>query len=192
MSIYNEMNKKTQDAIQNAFIDLLLKKDFSKITIREIAEYAQVNRGTVYFHYEDKFDLLAKIEEQLIIRLAETIEHLSPSIVLQEARDGVISNFSKSVFQYIESHQKVFKALLSPNSDATFARTLRQFFVDQFLSKFTNEDFSTNKAPIEYVASFAASAFLGIVEHWLTTGTENGDTAAEYYIDTILLIQRLK
>ena len=66
MSIYNEMNKKTQDAIQNAFIDLLLKKQFSKITIREIAEYAQVNRGAVYFHYEDKFYLLAKIEERLI------------------------------------------------------------------------------------------------------------------------------
>lgn len=192
MSIYNEMNKKTQNTIQNAFIDLLMEKDLSKITIRDIADYAQVNRGTVYFHYEDKYDLLAKIEERLITQLEETIEHLTPSIVLQEARDGIISNFSKSVFQYIESHQKFFKALLSSNNDSIFAKKLRKFFVDQFLSKYAEGSFLANKPPIEYVASFAASAFLGIVEHWLTTGTENADTAAEYYIDTILLIQKLR
>ena len=109
MSVYNEMNKKTQDAIQNAFIDLLLEKDFSKITIREIADYAQVNRGTVYFHYEDKFDLLAKIEEQLIIRLAETIEHLSPSVVLQEAHDGEYPTFRKVYFNILNPIKKFLK-----------------------------------------------------------------------------------
>lgn len=191
MSTYNQMNEKTKNTIQNAFIDLLLEKDFSKITIREIAEKAQVNRGTVYFHYEDKFDLLNKIETQLITHLASTIEHLTPSIVLQEARDGVLSNFSKSVFQYIESHQKVFKALLSTHSDATFAKNLRQFFVDQFLLKYADGNFLADSPPKEYVASFAASAFLGIVEHWLTASTDDGNTAAEYYINTILLIQRL-
>ena len=100
--------------------------------------------------------------------------------------------FRKVFFNILNLIKKFLKPYSLLNSDATFARTLRQFFVDQFLSKFTNEDFSANKAPKEYVASFVGSAFLGIVEHWLTTGTENGDTAAEYYIDTILLIQRLK
>ncbi|WP_277584328.1 TetR/AcrR family transcriptional regulator [Psychrobacillus antarcticus] len=134
MTIYYEMKIKTKNAIQNAFIDLLLEKKFSKITIREIATIAQVNRETVYYHYEDKFDLLSKIEGQLITQLSEKILHLTPNSVLQEAR-GAISTFSKSVFQYIEYHQKVFNTFLSPHSDDAFARTLRQIFVDQFLSK---------------------------------------------------------
>ncbi len=37
-----------------------LVKEFDRITINDISERANVNRGTVYLHYTDKFDLLDK------------------------------------------------------------------------------------------------------------------------------------
>ncbi|GFZ83146.1 hypothetical protein GCM10008018_31430 [Paenibacillus marchantiophytorum] len=50
--------KKNQEAIMNSFIVLMAEKDFRIITINEIAERADVNRGTVCSHYLDKYDLL--------------------------------------------------------------------------------------------------------------------------------------
>ncbi|MFD0697655.1 TetR/AcrR family transcriptional regulator [Paenibacillus sp. GCM10027628] len=47
----------------NALIHLIGEKDFEKITINEIAERADVNRGTIYSHYSDKYDLLDKCLE---------------------------------------------------------------------------------------------------------------------------------
>lgn len=60
--------RKTKAAIEKALLDLLEKKDFSHITINDIANEANVNRGTIYFHYEDKYDLLNGI---MVEKLAE-------------------------------------------------------------------------------------------------------------------------
>ncbi|MBQ6456167.1 MAG: TetR family transcriptional regulator [Mogibacterium sp.] len=48
---------KTQKAITNAFTALLAKKELDKITVREIAEIADINRATFYKHYLDVYDL---------------------------------------------------------------------------------------------------------------------------------------
>ena len=49
---------RTKKAIESAFIEILSEKSFSKITIEEICKKANVNRMSFYNHYEDKYDLL--------------------------------------------------------------------------------------------------------------------------------------
>ncbi|GIO16590.1 hypothetical protein J19TS2_61450 [Cohnella xylanilytica] len=63
--------KKNQTAIMNALMYLIAEKEFDKITINDIAERADVNRGTVYSHYSDKYDLLDKCIENQLIHLVE-------------------------------------------------------------------------------------------------------------------------
>lgn len=63
--------RKTKQAIKNAFIQLLNKKDLEKITIQDITELADINRGTFYLHYEDKYILLSDIEDEYISDLAD-------------------------------------------------------------------------------------------------------------------------
>jgi AcrR family transcriptional regulator len=47
--------------IRDSFISLLKEKDILTITMKEIAEHADVSRGTLYFHYDDKFDMFQEI-----------------------------------------------------------------------------------------------------------------------------------
>ena len=54
--------RKTKTAIKNAFIQLLEEKDLEKITIQNITQLADVNRGTFYLHYEDKYILPPMIQ----------------------------------------------------------------------------------------------------------------------------------
>ncbi|MBS5913907.1 MAG: helix-turn-helix transcriptional regulator, partial [Paenibacillus macerans] len=49
---------KTRQAIMEAFVMLMGEKSFEKITIQEIADRANVNRGSVYLHFTDKYALL--------------------------------------------------------------------------------------------------------------------------------------
>ncbi len=51
---------KSQEAIKKAVTELMTKKRFDDITIQDIADKANVNRGTIYLHYMDKYDLLDK------------------------------------------------------------------------------------------------------------------------------------
>jgi AcrR family transcriptional regulator len=50
--------KRTRRLIFQAFMGLCMEKGFSTISMQDIAERATVNRGTIYAHFEDKYDLL--------------------------------------------------------------------------------------------------------------------------------------
>ncbi|HVI41189.1 MAG TPA: TetR/AcrR family transcriptional regulator [Anaerovoracaceae bacterium] len=49
---------RTRHLLLDAFIVLVRKKDFTSISVKDIAEYAQVNRATFYAHFQDKYDIL--------------------------------------------------------------------------------------------------------------------------------------
>jgi AcrR family transcriptional regulator len=49
--------QRTRQVLQQAFRDLVQTKGFAATSIREIAERANVNRGTFYLHFADKYTL---------------------------------------------------------------------------------------------------------------------------------------
>ena len=57
--------QRTRNSIIDAFIQLRAKKPLEKITVRELTDMADLNRGTFYLHYKDVFDLLEKTEAEL-------------------------------------------------------------------------------------------------------------------------------
>ena len=58
--------EKTRRAIINAFIKLRSKKPTEKITIKELAENAQINKATFYLHYRDIYDLSVSLEREVV------------------------------------------------------------------------------------------------------------------------------
>ena len=51
------------------FMDLVREKGFEKTTIRDISERADINRGTVYLHFVDKYDILEKCIDKYLEEL---------------------------------------------------------------------------------------------------------------------------
>ena len=49
---------KTKKILFEALVTLMEQKDFEKIKISDICDQALINRSTFYAHYEDKYDLL--------------------------------------------------------------------------------------------------------------------------------------
>lgn len=57
----NEQFKSNEKQILDVFIKVLEDKDIQKITVKEICEYAHVNRSTFYNHFTDIYDVLERI-----------------------------------------------------------------------------------------------------------------------------------
>ena len=55
-----------QKAAAECLVTLLKQKKVQDITVRELTELADLNRGTFYLHYKDVFDLLEKTESELL------------------------------------------------------------------------------------------------------------------------------
>ncbi len=58
--------KYTKMVIKNSLVKFLKEKPISKITVKEICEDADINRATFYAHYTDQYDLLQRIENEII------------------------------------------------------------------------------------------------------------------------------
>lgn len=56
------------------FYNCLEQEDFSKITIGQISEMAQINRSTFYRHFEDKYQLRDYVVDEIISYFVEWLE----------------------------------------------------------------------------------------------------------------------
>lgn len=65
---------RTKRAIRNAFLNLLAEKELEKITIREIADGADVDRKTVYNYYSGVYDILDELENELVKDFEKAME----------------------------------------------------------------------------------------------------------------------
>ena len=57
---------RTKTAIREALVALIQEKGFGALSVSDITSRADINRGTFYLHYKDKFDLLEQTEADII------------------------------------------------------------------------------------------------------------------------------
>ncbi len=58
--------ERTKRNIINAFIQLRAQKPIEKITVKELAEAAVINKATFYLHYKDIYDLSDRLEDEIL------------------------------------------------------------------------------------------------------------------------------
>lgn len=78
----NKQYYRTHRAIQSAFLLLLSRKSFEKITVQDILDNTPVSRATFYKHFRDKYEIAEKIQEEILLarkELRETLEQVHPS-----------------------------------------------------------------------------------------------------------------
>ncbi len=62
----NQGYQKSENQIFEAFFQILDEKCFDKITVSEIIKRAKINRSTFYRHFQDKYAILDRIQQQAI------------------------------------------------------------------------------------------------------------------------------
>ena len=68
--------RRTKKLLKQALAELMEQKDFNDITVKDITEKADLNRGTFYLHYYDLDDVLDDIIEQTIQDTTQIFDHV--------------------------------------------------------------------------------------------------------------------
>ncbi|MEK3684343.1 TetR/AcrR family transcriptional regulator [Paenibacillus sp. FSL R10-2736] len=153
---------RTREAINRAFLELFGEKELEQITINDIAERANVNRGTVYLHYTDKYDLLNRcIEDHLGTMFLSCNMTGSP-----DGDAGLISEM-KPIFQYFEQNFLFFSAMLANPRTTIFRERLLEIVSANVIHKLEMEKSVPEGMDKQLIAHFMASAFVGTVEWWI-------------------------
>jgi AcrR family transcriptional regulator len=153
--------KYTKMVLKESFINLLEKKDISQISIKEICEDADINRATFYAHYNDQYDLLRKIESELLDNINSYIAELDQN---NNNMNAILQ--AEEIFEYIKENAKLCKLLLSERGDLSFQKKVMMLVYDKIITELTNNNKIT-KEDAEYVYSFTITGCVGIVQKWL-------------------------
>ena len=96
MSVHEKMNFETKQAIKNAFIQQVEEVGFERVTVKNLALVAEINRGTFYLHYSDKYDVMEDLRQELLKELERYVKHVQPLDAFQTLKWGnFISHLSR-------------------------------------------------------------------------------------------------
>lgn len=174
-------------------MQLLESKPFDSITVGDITKTAKINRGTFYLHYQDKFDLLEQIEQQLFAELGNYIDELQSHYTSTQTFEKEQEHLATALFSFIEMQSPLLRVFLNNHGRAGFHIRFRDSFSEKVrVNLEKNESFNTHlEVPKDYFLAFITSAFLGLIEQWVQNELDKTpEEMTGLYIDIISFIQK--
>lgn len=110
--------ERTRLSIKNAFFELRKQKPLEKISVKELAELAFINKATFYTHYHDIFDLADQLENEFFDSVLENVHYIdclitNPSLAVQELTRELSSQRAVSDILFSDSRQGYYSQKLN-------------------------------------------------------------------------------
>ncbi len=154
---------KTKRAIHQAFASLLSEKKLNEITVREIADLADINRKTFYNYYAGVYAVLDEIEDEVIGTLEDTLD----GIDFREAMSHPNLFFEK-LTAIINADLDFYGHLLSMQGNVSLItkteRLLKQKTREAMLTQF-----SVKEEEIDILLDYTFSGMLTVYQQWFNS-----------------------
>lgn len=160
---------RTKEAIRQAWVSFIEEKGFDALTVKDITTRANINRGTFYLHYKDKFDLL----EQTLNEITRDLEIISLEATALSSNDilntTMLSDIIVRLFRYFDANAPLMKALLPIKGSNSLQNAIKEIM---WRNIFENDHTTHIKkesllVPKEYLISYIISAHIGVIQEWL-------------------------
>ncbi|WP_312505458.1 TetR/AcrR family transcriptional regulator C-terminal domain-containing protein [Lysinibacillus sp.] len=174
MSVHEKMNFETKQAIKKALILQVEEVGFERVTVKKLALAAQINRGTFYLHYADKYAVMEDLQQELLVELERYVKHVQPVDAFQTLKMGQLYQPFINVIACIKEHAPAFRMLLGEQGSPGFTQKMKTIFGNHILDRLSviREEVQDPEFQ-QYLQAFIASAILGVIQEWLDKGNEN-------------------
>lgn len=162
----NRSVRNTKKKLRESLLRLMAQKPVNAITVRELTELADVNRGTFYFHYSDVHDMLEKIEEDFFVRFHAVLS--SEDI----QKDNQAHPYLQAIFSFLAENQDLCKILLSPNGDMIFMNRIHKLVDEQCSCFWRRAAPGSSPAQFERFNAFIIGGCVGVIQKWLDDGLQ--------------------
>lgn len=173
---------KTKRAIRNAFAELLSERDMNDITIKDIANRADINRKTFYNYYDGIYQVVAEIEDEIVGAFEAALKDIdfkkciqNPYIIFEKLT-AIISN-----------DMDFYGHLLRMNSNASLiskiALSLKAEFKKTFFSQIEMEN---NR--LDIMASFIIWGMISVYQSWFNSDRSQSIEEVSQTVSTLCFL----
>ncbi|WP_321383640.1 TetR/AcrR family transcriptional regulator [uncultured Enterococcus sp.] len=164
--------EKTRRHIVDVFMKLLNEFGFEKITVASIAKEAEINRGTFYLHFTDKYAVLEEVQEEIYRNFEEIVtKYIGVSLIEKQLDESATLEelFRVACLQlmkFLYEQKEVAQIFLGVNGDSQFIERLEKVYTDVVKGKIKKKISVLEDFQLEFV--FAGA--IAIVKKWIREG----------------------
>lgn len=177
--------RKTREAIFEAFTRLLEKKKYSEITVQHIIDGADIGRATFYSHFETKDYLLRDLCEELfghIINTALGAPH-------ENSHFSCEISPSESVFlhllKHLQENDRNILSLLSSKNNELFLSYFKANLKKLIETKVDGNKTEILALPKDYLVNHIASSFAETLSWWIGGGMKESPEELYGYFNIV-------
>lgn len=156
--------RRTQKLLKDSLIELMQEKEFKNISVKDITERADLNRGTFYLHYRDTYHLLQEMEEDVLGDFQEMIDCYK-----EDYHPATLMPVLVPVVDYIEKNSAICKIMFENSASNDFVDRFHKL-IHQNGQELIDGMFPDARQPItDAFFEFVTYGLIGMLKHWLDT-----------------------
>lgn len=159
--------KRTKKLIKKGLAELSKTKSISKITVKELTDHIEINRGTFYLHYKDIYELIEAIENELYDEFNKTISSIAPNNLLKDPID-----ICEVFCEHFRAHNETYTMLLGEHGDAQFTYKIGELMDKKVYTLFKNIFPAMDDARYDFVYNYGKFGLVGLTHCWGTLHPE--------------------
>lgn len=161
--------RRTKSNFHTALFELMNEKDFRKITITDIVQKADYNRGTFYAYYKNKEELIDEIIVDIFYEMA--IAYRKPYVHKTEIDLATMSSESIVLFHHFQEYRSFYQLMLHPETPLNFqeklTKKLEELFREDFHISYTEID---PEIDANLFSTYRTHGIIGLIINWMNGG----------------------
>ncbi len=158
---------KTKKAIYRAFAQLLSEKNINDITIKDIADRADINRKTFYNYYDGIYELTSEIENKIIDSFEKVIREHNVNELLHNP-----NKMFDELVKIINSDFDFYQHLISVESNSNLVSKLF-ISLKSRAKEVISEFYVLDDATLDLVLDFVISGMFTVFQRWFNSSKEH-------------------
>ena len=172
---------KTNKVLFEALITLMEQKDFEKIKISDICDQALINRSTFYAHYEDKYDLLLA----MINDLKNNLEHELKENKEEDISKNYFMEFLKILINHVDEKRETYNSILKNDKNGIVMDFLIDVSYRDLTSRLKNNNL-ISIIPIDVITKFYIGGIVNVGIDWVKNKNKYTKEELLLYFDKLI------
>lgn len=157
--------RKTRAALKAALTSMLQERNVKDISVKELTELADVNRGTFYLHYKDVFDLMEQCEADLLGEFETMLVGISGQEFITRPGDVF-----ERIYKLCKENADFVRVLLGENGDIKFLNNMNSFLKERCLHDWSEVIKDSKIALFDAYYTFLVGGCVSLLQYWFETG----------------------
>lgn len=159
--------KRTKKLIRKGLAELAKTKSITKVTVKELTDLIEINRGTFYLHYKDIYELVEALENELYNEFDARISSITSEDILKNPVE-----ICETFCEHLHEHMDTYSMLMGEHGDAQFTHKIGELMNKKVYELFKDIFPNMDDTKYDFAYNYGKFGLIGLTNCWFTMHPE--------------------